>query len=708
MNAIPDVRLTCVSDYTIATYSGMLAGTLAGDYRMDEMEIDLVRLCASAGVRFVHARATGMDVERKRLHLEDRPSIPFDVLSVGVGSRPKIPLGCEGGLSIKPMQTFHARLRERLQETQRLRKSECIRIAIVGGGAAGVEIATCLDQHLRSGSAYDGQYRISLLESGKKLLAEMPSSTQQLAAAALQRREIELLLDARVASVENEREVVFESGERKDFDLVIWATSAVPSPLLGKLGLPLDERGFVRTRRSLQSIGSDDVFAVGDAGSVDGEEYSKAGVFAVRQGPVLWENLQRRLREDSPREWHPQSTFLSLLNTGDRQAILTYRSLSLHNHTSWRLKDWIDTRFMAKYQQYEASAMSMGGNSEDAPMQCGGCGCKASARVLRESLPDLKQPEFDQVLIGLDQPDDVALLKTQGGDAVAVSTDFFSAFVDDPYLLGRIAALNALSDLYAKDMVPTAALSIAVLPPGAEHKQSELLCALLAGAKREFNEAGAPIVGGHSIVGPKLTFGFTVIGEPHSARRPTKTDLKPGDQLVLTKPLGTGVLLAAHMQAACQAAWWGTLQTTMLESNLRAASAARANGVVAMTDVTGFGLAGHLQEMLSNSGLTAELTLGSLPVLPGAMELLQQGFQSTLAPSNRENCQSLDLTATLEDDSQVQLLFDPQTSGGLLLAVSETRVDELTQATGGQSAVIGRVLRSELAEPAIRLQAEGS
>ena len=706
MKPIPGARLTCVSDNLVATYSGMLAGTLAGDYRQQEMEIDLVRLCASCGVRFVHARVLGCDADRQALQLEDRAPLPFDLLSVGIGSQPTIPAGCESGLSIKPMQTFHARLATRLEEIRSNEHSAAPRIGIVGGGAAGVEIATCLQKHLRREYPSDIPFQISLLESGENLLAEMPARTQMLAKTALENCDIELRLNARVIEVGCEGTLSYASGEREQFDLVIWATSAKPSPLLAKLNLPLDERGFLLTRSTLQCVGNDDIFAVGDAGSVEGEDYAKAGVYAVRQGPVLWENLRRKAEGRPLKHWRPQSKFLSLLNTGDERAILTYYALSTHSHWAWKLKDWIDTRFMAKYQQYEPPGMESDAGDQDEfdlSHQCGGCGCKASAQVLRDSLPGLRQPHFDQVLMGLDSPDDVAVLATEHGGAVAVSTDFFSSFLDDPYLLGRVAALNALSDLYAKDISPTGALSIAILPPGSEAKQSQLLSDLLAGAQRELNSAGVPIVGGHSIVGPRLVFGFTVLGDAREDGPLKKTELKPGDHLVLTKPLGTGVLLAAHMQAACEAQWWQTLVKAMLQSNQDAAKAARMCGVDAATDVTGFGLAGHLQEMLASGELAAELSLASLPILPGTVDLFERGLESSLAPSNQQNCDQVEIDARLANEPRTKVLFDPQTSGGLLLAVSEDRRDALLAVLGKDAAAIGRIVKRANSQSAIRL-----
>ncbi len=706
MNPIPRTRLTCVSDHNVATYSGMLAGTLAGQYEPADMTIDLVRLCASCGVRLIHARATGLDLESRRLLVEDRHPVRFDLLSIGIGSRPTIPAPCSHGLSIKPMQAFLPRLRQAI-EKRLAGTDQKLQIAIVGGGAAGVEIACCLQEFVNRNFGNVEAQQFTLLDAHSELLAGMPSRTQELAARELAKRGIQVKSDSRVVSVEDDAILRSESGETLSADITIWATSAQPAPLLSELGLPLDERGFLATHDTLQSTGAENVFAVGDAGSVETESYAKAGVYAVRQGPVLWNNLRRKLSGRQLEHWKPQKKFLSLIGTGDERAILTYHGLSLHNRWCWKLKDWIDSRFMAKYQQYEPPAIM--GNAEDSPeesrtaMQCGGCGSKASASVLRDTLPSLIQPHRERVLMGLDSPDDIALIANSTSVATAVSTDFFSAFVDEPYLLGRIAAQNALSDLFAKSARPRAALSMAILPSGSEKQQSNLLEALLAGALREFEQADVSLVGGHSIVGPKLTIGFTILGDANPAEVARKSTVAPGDRLVLTKPLGTGVLLAAHMQAACRAEWWGPLVESMLASNQQAAAIARQYGVSAATDVTGFGLAGHLREMIAPAALASELSLSSLPILPGAGELLENGFASTLAPSNREAvCDVMQVSESLSDVA-TSVLFDPQTSGGLLVAVPDNQVDGLLNALDNKAWVIGRIVDSDKQRAEIRV-----
>lgn len=691
MHARANTRLTCVTNQPQATYSGMLSGVLAGDYPQERMEIDLVRLCASCNVRLIHAEATGFDAEKKQLQFDCRPPVRFDVLSIGIGSKQMQTSASCQGLAIKPLQTFLDRLSQRIQELT----GQPLYLVVVGGGAAGVELACCLPRFVAKHARSATTLSVSLIEQGGQILSGMPQQSQRLAQRHLAENDVTVHLNSTVHQLK-EDQIELAGGEQLPANLVVFATSAVGPTLLGGFGLPLDDLGFLLTRDTLQSIGNDSVFVVGDSGTQEqSRQLPKSGVHAVRQGPVLWENIHRRLNGQSLTTWRPQRSFLTLLNTGDQRALATYKGASFHSRWCWRLKDFIDSRFMSKYQDYPAPgpmtpAPQLAANTSE-PMPCGGCGCKVSPGVLTDSLAELQQQESPHVLLGLDTPDDAALLHKGPGNAIAVTTDFFKSFVDDPYLLGRVAALNAMNDLHVKGVEPRSALTLAIVPRGPAHQQRQLLDELLAGALREFSRHKVAIVGGHTIEGPELTFGFTVLGDAHDDRVIRIATPNPGDKLVLTKPLGTGVLLAAHMRASCQAEWWESLVESMLADNSVAARAALELGATAATDVSGFGLAGHLCEMLGPRNISAELNLPALPLLPGTLELLEQGVESTITPSNRDNVVRQDPAIAESRSAKTPILFDPQTSGGLLVAISPQNAPKLLEACGKSASEIGVV-----------------
>ncbi len=742
MAPIPDARLTCISNFGVATYSGMLPGTLAGFYEPWQMQIDLVRLCASVGARLiVGEEVRRLDLERREIVFANRPPVHFDVLSIGVGSVPRPLEVVAGGRSsdetddsgtvasaarsacgapasgtslvvpIKPMQTFLDRLDERLRTITPRLGQRSLRVAIVGAGAAGVEIAFCLPRHLRLVLG-DMPYELTLIDRRQEVAHGLEPRAAELVRREIVRRGIRTRLGCEVQVVEQEG-LLLNGDERVAVDLVLLGTSATAPSLLRRLGLPTDDEGFLLVQPTLKTVADDvPVFVVGDSGVDATHPHPKAGVYAVRQGPVLWENIGRMLRDEPLKEYLPQRRFLKLLCTGDGRAILSYDGCAAHRAWCWRLKDWIDRRFMAKYQHYEPMSVTERPTTditeagEPAQMRCAGCGGKMGGAVLRRVLQRLDVSSNDQVIVGIDSPDDAAAVRLTRGDTVVATADFFSAFLDDPYLVGRVAALNAASDLFASGTTPVAAIALATIPVGSAEQQERLLYELLAGGMREFRAMGVALVGGHTIEGPQLTIGYSLLGEAEDTPR-WKAGLRPGDWLVLTKPLGTGVLLAAHMQARCRAAWFTPLSRTLLQSNQPPPGFFDEYEILGVTDVTGFGLAGHLLEMLTASGASAEIWLDRIPALPGALDLLGEGIESTLAPANREIAEGIVAASAVQKNLAYPLLFDPQTSGGLLFGVPQRYVSAAMhrwrEHCGVDPELIGRVMEASPDGPHLRV-----
>lgn len=666
MNSFPDTDLTCISDNLIATYSGMLPAVLAGQVPKEDMEIDLVRLCSAVGARLLTNKVTGLDVSGQQVLFDDRPPVPFDVLSVGTGSVPTLNGVCVDSsslLKIKPMQTFLQRLKAAVEKTVTKPSSvsdgaKPIRILVVGSGAAGVEIAFCLPVYLKTLTS--SPILIQMVTRSDEILPGVIPPMRRRVLSELQRRSISVSTRKTVVGVSNDC-VQLNDGTSFEADMVIWATGASPPDLLSKLDLPTDDRGFLATDRTLRSVSGKPIFAVGDTGTIVDEQLPKAGVYAVRQGPILWQNIQATLSGDPLVRYEPQRSFLKLLNTGDGGAIGEWKGFSFAGHWVMKLKDYIDSRFMRMYRVSDDIV------DEAEPMQCKGCGCKLGGDVLSEAL---KVPTGGTGIFSADAKlDDAAVIDISAGQVLA-STDFFTSPFDDPYLTGRVAALHSASDLIATGASVKAALANVVVPEGESASQQRGLRDLLEGARLEFSAMGASIVGGHTIVGPRWEVGFTVIGEPLSGGSLLRKEgLQAGDQLYLTKPLGIGVLLAAHMRSQCKAADYQSLIEAMLERQHMLSSVAADVGITAGTDITGFGLAGHLTEMLEASGRSATIEIESLPMLCGAAEAFGRNIESTLAPQNRHIESWIRATSEQRQKSEYKALFDPQTCGGLLLGV---------------------------------------
>jgi selenide,water dikinase len=450
-------------------------------------------------------------------------------------------------------------------------------------------------------------------------------------------------------------------------------------------------------------------------------------VFAVRMGRPLADNLRRALRGEPLRPYRPQRHWLALLATGDRHAIASRGPFGVEGGWVWRWKDWIDRRFMQRFATFPArtpammpAASSAGhrlalepGEAQQAlsvlAMRCGGCGAKVGADILSRVLARLDPVTRPEVLIGLDAPDDAAVIALPAGRVLVQSVDFFRAFIDDPWLFGQIAATHALSDLFAMGAEPHSAAALVTVPPGLDAKVEELLVQLMSGALRVLGEAGCALVGGHTAEGQELAIGFSVNGlaEASLAGLTRKRGLQPGDQLVLTKPLGTGTVLVAREALAAQAGWMDAAIASMLQSNRAAAHCLRTHGVRACTDVTGFGLLGHLTEMTRASSVGARLALESVPALPGALQSLAQGHVSSLHAGNRSVEALIACPDHLAGDPRLHLLFDPQTSGGLIAGVPPDRVQACLAALHAQgydrAAVVGEVVRLDHDAPPIRL-----
>jgi selenide,water dikinase len=738
MRPIADVRLTLISTFSRATYSGMLPGTLAGLYGPDDMEIDLRRFAESCGTRLIVDDVIAFDPEIRRVLFADRPPLRYDVASVGIGSVPgqrELWVGNPRVLSIKPMATFLDRFERRLRDVllshERLAPAPAtppscelgreIRLLIAGAGAGGTEVAFGLEALLRQRGV---DARISLVDAQPDVLAGYSAGTVARARREFERRGILLHLGRRVTGIPegSGASVGLDDGTCLLADIVIWATAAAPPPVLANFRLPKTDDGFLAVESTLKTTADFPVFAVGDSASIVGQQLPKAGVYAVREGPILWENLNRIFAGRELVQYEPQRGFLSLLSTGDRRAIAEYKGMSGHGRWAWKWKDYIDRKFMKMYQDYTPPAAMTGraggvsprikvspNGSINHPMRCAGCGSKIASNILAAALERLDLPHDSRTTIGLGSPDDATVLDRHAAPVDVLSVDFFPAFMDDPYLVGRIAVLNSLSDLWAMGCEPLGAMAIVTLPGGTPTQQTEVLYQLLAGGVRELRSAGATLWGGHTTEGPELTVGYTVAGKLDGLAPFTKGNLIPGDRLILTKPLGTATLLAAHDQGLCRAGWFDAMLVGMLGSNADSARLARSFHAQAVTDVTGFGLAGHLLEMLDASRVSARLSLGAIPLLEGFVELNAVGIRSSLDPANRTReprCRPArpDLTSR----PQYHALFDPQTSGGLLIAVPADRAADLVKAlkeVGLPAAVeIGEVLGT-MDSPQVELSA---
>ncbi|PZX16332.1 selenophosphate synthase [Palleronia aestuarii] len=681
MKPLPGVRLTLVNPGPTAPYTGMLPGFVAGHYTRDDLEIDLVRLARFAGARIVLGRAVGLDRAAGEIAIEDdilgMRHIGYDVASLDIGihsEMPDLPGFAEHAVPAKPLARFAERWAARREA------GETGPMAVIGGGVGGVELALAM--------AFATGGRVTLIDGGRILSGVGPAARTELLRA-LDRHGVERVEGAEVVAITGDG-VTLADGREIAATFVTGAAGARPHDWLRKTGLDLHE-GFVRIDRHLRSIGDPAIFAAGDCAHMDFAPRPKAGVFAVRQAPVLAENLRAALSGGRLRSYRPQRDYLKLVATGEKSAVADKWGLRLSGPWLWRWKDRVDAKFMAKLRDLEPMAPpplprrhAEGLATLTAQTPCGGCAAKVGRATLGAALAALPGAARDDVELGAG--DDAAILRI-GGARQVLTVDQLTGVTEDPALLARIAAHHAMGDCLAMGAVPQAALSLLTLPRASPRIEARMLAEISAAAGAVFVDAGAAVVGGHSATGPALAIGYTVTGLLEAEPRALGA-ARAGDVLLLTRPLGTGILLAAEMALAARgpdvAAAWRQMAAPQAPL-LKALAPAHA-----ITDVTGFGLAGHLMGLLDASVLAADLDLGALPLLDGVAALLDRGVRSSLHASNRAALDRM----RMPEDTRSEILFDPQTAGGLLACLPEGEAEAVLRAlraAGGRAWRIGRL-----------------
>ena len=673
----PRTAVVLVNRHSTAFYSGMVPGLVAGLYPAQACAVDLRDLCRRAGLTFLQAEIVGLDLRRQQVRLRDRPPLGFDRLSLDVGAQTRWSSAAGPLQTIKPLEPFLAWLGQRLDGDPQLP------LRIRGGGAAAVELALALRARglrpqllLRS----DG---LQLGSGGDNRLGE-----QLLTAAAIPVRRC--VADAAPA------------------DLA--CTGSEAPPWLAASGLPVDPgRGRVLCEPTLAVRGWPQLFASGDCALIATDPRPPSGVWAVRAAPLLAENLRRSLAggERRLRRWRPQRWALQLLGTGaggpsqPGRAIALYGPLALGpSRWLWRWKQRIDRRFMQGFS-------SVAGWAAAEPMACRGCAAKLSAQPLVAALSRL------QAGAGAAAPaaqDAAPVLDLPGGGVLLQSVDGFPALLSDPWLNARLTCLHACSDLWASGADLHSLQAVVTVPAAAARIQEEWLLQTLAGVRSVLDPLGATLLGGHSLEGRDgagLALSLSVNGIAPPGRHWRKGPLPADAVLLLSRPLGSGVLFAAAMAGGADPAWIDAALETMQQSQAPLVALLAAHGCLACTDVTGFGLLGHLAEMLA-PGSRVLLEPGAIPAMAGALELLEQGWASSLAPANAEALPLLHPTGPLQLAGSApvalqQLWIDPQTCGPLLAALPADRADDAlaaVRAAGFQrAALIGRVLNPAPASP---------
>lgn len=678
MNPLPGVRVTVINPGPTAPYSGMLPGFVAGHYTRDELDIDLVKLARFAGARMINGAVTAIDPVAKLITVPGRPPIAYDVAAIDIGitsEMPKMPGFGAHGVPAKPLGVFASRweaFREKAQDPT---------LAVIGGGVAGAELSMAIAHALRM----KGQTPVVHLIDRGKVLSVLGATARRKMLDALAGNGVTLHEDVAVTGL-IAKGVQLDDGRVVTSEFTVGAAGAKPHGWQAEIGVQMHE-GFIWTDAMLRT--SDPaLFAVGDCGYFSADPRPKAGVYAVRQAPVLFDNLRAVLSGGQLRPYKPQKDYLKLISLGGQTALAEKFGTAFAGRMLWKWKDRIDRTFMNQFVDLDMMGqpdvpLTVADGVKDAlgekPM-CGGCGAKVGRAALRGALATLPAVARDD--IGVIEGDDAAVLR-MGDHRQVISTDHLRAVTHDPVLMARIAAVHALGDIWAMGAAPQAALAQVILPRMSGEMQQRTLDEIMTAAHDVMSNAGAAIVGGHTSLGDTLTIGFTVTGLTDAPI--TLAGGQPGDALILTKPLGSGVLMAAEM--AGQAPGADVVNALAVMCLGQAQASEILCGAHAMTDVTGFGLLGHLAGMCAASELGATLVLDQIPLMGGALALAEAGVRSSLFADNVVGAGPV----TGPSRPAFDVLFDPQTAGGLLAAVPQEEAAQLVldlRAVGYDTAAI--------------------
>ena len=635
MDPLEGVRLVVINPESTAPYSGMLPGFLAGQYIADELFIDVAALCKQAGARFIRGSLERVDTASKMLLIRHQafPNvrelyIPYDyaVLNTGAAPADSFPSTHAGCYYVKPIRELLIDL-PRIDERMRRGNRSMV---IAGGGAAGIELAFAFR------ARYGSDATITLVSRRSIDHDNALSAGASVIRRALEEKRITLIESVEVTEAAV-GEVRLSDGRSVAAYVVCVATPVRAPSWIEQSGLA-GKDGFLNVNAELQVDDYEGLYASGDIVNLPSSR-GRSGVMAVRAGQYLAKALVQKIQGRHVSPFRPQRHWLTLLNLGDGEAIAVRGSLAYKGASLFKLKDRIDQKFMARFKPRKMSSAEA--------MRCEGCAAKLPG--------DMLTSVFGQ------QFEDGAITTQQGVSRIR-SIDALTHLVDDPYLIGALAMRHAVSDVWAMGASPTTALTlIAVERALSQHIEASDFVQAQAGLQDAAHAYGVEIVGGHSLSLNQPMIAVEVEGE--CARPVRKNSVMAGDELWITGPVGSGILFSALASGLTIGASIDQWVTTALKSLFEASQIAAREGVHAMTDVTGFGLAGHLREMLSWNNLGIQWA-EKIVTFSGVDECIARGIQSTAYVDNVRYAQQIGHKAPSA------VVFDPQTCGPLLIAAS--------------------------------------
>ncbi|GAB4009781.1 MAG: selenide, water dikinase SelD [Bdellovibrio sp.] len=664
MRPLSNVKMILISDQDAAPYSGMLPGYMMGKYPLEKIHFNLWKLTSQAGILFIRDRIKRIDKKNKLIFFEsERSPLFYDVLSINIGITPK-EIIADSKSNIIPLKPISSMVTKWELALEQLKNSDRLKLAVVGGGPAGIETASALATRIKELSK---NHEITLFHQGTVLGHDLPQKAQSIISASLLSQGIHFELNAKVHKIENGK-CFYHDRQSDSFDLIFLATPAQAPAIFKNSHLTTNPEGFLSVNKFLQSVDDPSIFAAGDC--IDFTEHSlpKAGVFAVRQGMILSHNVRQFAQgKENPRllPFVPQKKFLKLIHISPKKILASRGMLNSASSLFWPWKKMIDLRFMHKFGTLPLTMSEMERNHEFVNT-CGGCGAKISNSLLSEVIGLLKLTYSNELPTTIE---DCYPVNSNDSNQL-ISVDGLRAFIQDPFIYGKISTLHALSDLWVSGVRP----HTLVVSVGLAHRQDSLqrnfLIQVMSGILSVCQEHQIKLANAHTFENAEDHLSLTVLGAPEG-KLIRKGHIRSDQIILMSKKLGTGIALNALMKADIEFYHVKDVIDIMFTPNSLTES--ERLHVSAGTDITGFGLIGHLLEMLAGSHLGIKLDSKSIPYFDFTEILLERGHRSFLIDENKK------AFMTRINGFAPDILFDPQTNGPLVIVIERKDLEKFDQ-----------------------------
>ncbi len=668
---ISNIRVTLITSVIDTPYSGMLPGYIQGLYSWRNSNIDLYKLSIVGKIRFILGKVKNINGLKKEIYFKDRCPIQFDYLSINIGIESdfsRIPGAKKYTIPLKPI----AELNKNLQYKEFFGES----LGIIGAGAAGVEVSFALKERLKNA-------KISLFSGKNGILPQYNNSTKKNVRKCLNYSKINLIENDPVLKIKKNL-IITANNLKFKFDKIILATNGLAPKWLKNTDLEICKSGFIQTNNKFQT-NFNYIFASGDVINFDNKNIPKAGVYAVKSGKILSQNIRNFILDKKLKIYTPQKYYLSLIGLGSGNVLAHKYKISFSSKINFWIKKIIDQNFVNKYtiNNLDDFPMKSQKKQDNIEMVCKGCAAKISIDVLKKSIPkEISYLSNDSSII----PSTKNFYHT---------VDMINSIISDPFYLGMIAANHSLSDIYASGANPVSGQMILQLPIANSEIHIRDIKQIFSGANEIFKKNGCEISGGHTMIGEDdlPVIGFSIIGKGNNLKKNNK--IKNGDLLFLTGSLGTGLIFSGINNLKIDSFYQLPVLRQMLEGNRSIGNLFKLINPISATDITGYGLANHLINLIQRSNNLRGLTLNleNLPIFDGVELCLNQNVKSSFYDQNYNFAKDKIFFEEVKSKKQ-QVLFDPQTVGGIAFIAPKTHKIKITKILNKNNVsfkIIGRV-----------------